>query len=560
MVVTPDSYITLLKCPLKLDNNNQITFTDATAQYNYFNGLTKLTHSAFSYIRKDGVVRIPTHTEANDGLPTYEDLLGYNYCMYKNTHYKDKWFYAYITDVQYQNDGMTSISIETDPFQTWQFDIVYKSSFIEREHVADDSIGLHTIPEDIEHGPYIINDYSEYGGFEVATAKPVIGTTWVPSNTPGIQSANIHGGVSSGLYYMAFKTNTDAQKYICAMDGFGRGDSIVTIFMVPSFLITIGSWTQATLHSKKNNDSGGTDPEDYTIEFALLPNSTGSVNYSTDKTVAINTALNGYTPKNNKLFCYPYNYLLVTNNNGANAEFHYEEFTGNSPQFKMTGVASPGCSIKCFPSNYKSFTPGTGTTIHPGFNEGIMAGKFPIGSYKNDSFVNWMTQQSVNVLMNKVGAAVKIVGAIAGADSLAGSSGTDPAYGGLFSAQAQYVSERYQHALVAPQASGNINGGDVSFGFDEMNFGFYKMSIKAEYAAIVDNHLSQFGYRVNRLAIPNINKRPKWDYMKTYAINLEGNIPENDLIKLRRMFDNGCTFWHDTAYFLDYSQNNKLTV
>lgn len=555
MVVTPDSQIILLKSPLKLDNNNQITFSNATDQYNYFNSLTKLTHSAFSYIRKDGVVRIPTHQEANDGLPTYEDLLGYNYCMYKNTHYKDKWFYAFITGIQYQNDGMTTIQLETDVFQTWQFDLVYKNSFIEREHVSDDTIGLHTVPENLEHGSYVINDYTEYGGFEVATSKVVVATTWVPSNTPGIQSAQVHGGVSSGLYYMCFKTNTDAQKYICAMDGFGRGDSIVSIFMIPNFLATIGTWYNATLHSKKNNDSGGTDPEDYAIEFALLPNSTGAVILTGDKTVSLNTTINGYTPKNNKLFCYPYNYLLVTNNNGANADFHYEEFTGNSPVFRIAGVASPGCSIRCYPTNYKSFTPSL-VTFNAGFNEGITAGKFPVGSYKNDSFVNWMTQNSVNVLMNKVGAVAKIGDMLLNSSELGGNPPS--AYKGLFAQQAQYVSERYQHALVAPQASGNINSGDVSFGLDEMNFGFYKMSIKAEYAQIIDNHLSQFGYQVNRLATPNFHKRTYWDYMKTFNIYLEGNIPEKDLDTLRQLFDNGCTFWHNTSHFLDYSQTNSI--
>lgn len=553
MVITPNSTIVLLKSPLKLDNNNQITFTDATAQFNYFNSLTKLTHSSFSYIRKDNVVRIPTHKEPNDGLPTFEDLLGYNYCMYQNTSYSNKWFYAFITDIVYQNDGMSAITIETDAFQTWQFDIVYMNSFIQREHVSDDSIGLHTLPEGIEHGPYVINDYTEHGGFEVATSKVVIGTTWVPSNTPGIQSQIIHGGVNSGLYYMVFKTGADAQKYISAMDGFGRGDSIVTIFMIPSFMVNISTWTQATLNSKKNNNDGTTSNEDYSIEFALLPNTSGSVNLLTDKTVSLNSTINGYTPTNNKLFCYPYNYLLVTNNNGGNAEFHYEDYTGNAPNFKITGVASPGCSIKCFPTNYKSFTPASGSTVHPGFNNGLMAGKFPVGSYKNDSFVNWMTQQSVNTKMAMVGTITNI-----GLQTFGGEGGTDNFYGGLFNQQARYLSERYQHSLVSPQASGNINGGDVAFGYDEMNFGFYKMSIKSEYAEILDKHFSQFGYQVNRLATPNIHKRSNWDYMKTNSVNLEGNIPEKDLATIRSLFNNGCTFWHTTQYFLDYSRTNSI--
>ena len=42
MIVVPDSDIILIKSPLKLDNYNQITFSDATAQYNYFHGLPHL--------------------------------------------------------------------------------------------------------------------------------------------------------------------------------------------------------------------------------------------------------------------------------------------------------------------------------------------------------------------------------------------------------------------------------------------------------------------------------------------------------------------------------------
>ena len=51
-------------------------------------------------------------------LETIYDVLRfiqYNYCMYKNDSYKDKWFYAFITDIKYINDGMSEL-IETDVF------------------------------------------------------------------------------------------------------------------------------------------------------------------------------------------------------------------------------------------------------------------------------------------------------------------------------------------------------------------------------------------------------------------------------------------------------------
>lgn len=56
--------------------------------------------------------------------------------MYKNSNYSNKWFYAYITRMEYENDGMTNIYITTDVFQTWQFDLNFKESFIEREMLA----------------------------------------------------------------------------------------------------------------------------------------------------------------------------------------------------------------------------------------------------------------------------------------------------------------------------------------------------------------------------------------------------------------------------------------
>ena len=549
MVIVPNSEVRLLISPLKLDDNNQITFSSLVNQQNYFYGLPRLTFLNLTYVRKDNVLRIPTHQAPNDGLPTFEDLLAYNYCMYRNLAYKDKWFYAFVTKVEYQNDGMTEVTLETDAFQSWQFDLQYKSSFIEREHVSIDDVGVHTLPEGLEHGPYVCKYYDEITSYSYETSKVIVGTTWLPNNTPNLPSSQVYGGVFSGIYYMAFDPG-NAKKFILALDGLGRGDAIVTVFTAPNALCTPGTSFSATLHSKINNDDGTTSDHDYAISGTFITNTLSSVNLVTDYTVSLDSTLYGYTPKNKKLLCYPYNYLLVSNNQGQNAEFHYEDFSNNTPIFNCTGVLSPGCSIKLFPKNYQ-WIPDSSTN-HPGFNSGLMAGKLPICSYQNDSFVNWMTQQSVNVLMKQVSTGVDIAMMTATGGQIGG-GGT-----GLFSQQANYLSERYQHALVSPQASGNINGGDVSFGYGESGFSFYKMTIKPEYAQMIDSFFDQFGYKTSRVAIPNIHKRSNWDYIKTTSVNLEGPIPEDDMLKIKGLFDNGCTFWHTTTYFLDYTQTNSI--
>ena len=555
MVIVPNSKLYLLKSPLKLDNNNQITFANATAQYNYFVSLPRLYYENVTYIRKDNVLRFPTHKEANDNLPTFEDLLTYNYVMYQNTSYKNKWFYANITDVVYQNDGMTEISIETDAFQTWQFDIVYKNSFIEREHVSDDTVGLHTIPEGLEHGPYICNYYDEITNFKLDTSKIIIGTTWLPSNTPNIQSAQIYGGVFSGVYYVAFDyTGVDAKNFILALDGLGRGDAIVTIFMCPTALLGNLTGFTGTLHSYINNDDGSTSAHDFSISGYFVGNDYGGKIVGTDTSITVQQTLNLYQPKNNKMYCYPYNYVLITNNCGSSAEFHYEDFNSNTATFSVVGTFGPGCSVKLFPKGYKKIS--DSVSNHPGWNDGIVSTKFPVCSWQNDSYVNWMTQQSVNVFTNQVGAGFNIAGMVL--NSSEGTGNPASAYSGLYNQQARYISERYQHALVSPQSSGSINSADIAWAFGEGNLAYYKMTIKAEYAKMCDDFLSQFGYKVNRLGIPNIHKRTYWDYMKTTSANLEGDIPEKDMLQIRNLFDNGCTFWHDATKFLDYSQNNSI--
>ena len=84
------------------------------------------------------------------------------------------------------------------------------------------------------------------------------------------------------------------------------------------------------------------------------------------------------------------------------------------------------------------------------------------------------------------------------------------------------------------------------------------MTIKQEYARIIDNFFSAYGYRVNSYKLPNLTGRTYWNYIKTIGCNITADIPQEDLQEIKDMFDNGITLWHDTSKFLDYSQNNTI--
>ena len=547
MLIIPNSRIILLKSPLKLDNYNQITFANATAQYNYFYGLTKLELNNATYQRKDETLYFPTHIKEGDNLPVFEDLLEYNYCMYQNTSYSNKWFYAFITDIKYDNNGMSVITLETDVFQSWQFNITYMNSFIEREHVSDDTIGLHTIPEGLETGEYIVNASGDIEStkFNYTKMHVCIGLSWIPDNTPNMYNANrLMGGVYSGLYYLVFKETGDAAKFIQAYAHEGKVENIICLFMIPEVLAAITnstSWYEA--------DYGGqTD-----IHFIPLHGSTGAINITQNISITSPTTLNGYTPKNNKLFCYPYNCLSITNNVGTQAEFRYEDFTSNSPSFDLIGVQTPSTSMWLFPKNYK-----LDTTAKSGYNWGLPLAKIPQGSWNADMYTNWMTQNGINILGIKLDAATtQALGGSVQALIGAGSLDTEGIGGGL-GKMLGAIQTQYKASMIPNQIGGQVNAGDITFAYDKLSPTYYKMSIRYEYAKMIDDFFTMYGYKVNRLATPNIHKRSNWDYIKCVDANLEGAIPENDLNKIRKLFNNGCTFWHTTQYFLDYSRTNSI--
>ena len=148
MIVAPETEIYLLKSPLRVDEAQQIDFPNATAQVNYFQSLPKLALLNATFQRENGRMYVNFNIEA---------IRNYNYVMYKNRQYSNKWFYAFITSLSYEGNTVTGVQIKTDVFQTYMFDYEIKRSYVKRETVDDDTFGRHLIPENVDTGEYILN-------------------------------------------------------------------------------------------------------------------------------------------------------------------------------------------------------------------------------------------------------------------------------------------------------------------------------------------------------------------------------------------------------------------
>lgn len=515
-VIAPNSDIYLLKTPFEMDEQNTLTFANATAQYNYFIGLSnKLLLEDATYQRKEGVVR---------WAGKFDDIIGYNYCMYRNTNYSNKWFYAFIEDIKYINDSTTEIKLKTDVYQSWAFDIVYNKMFVEREHVNDDTIGLHTIPENLETGEYIVNSADYYNGLD--NLKYVIQCTEWSGSSANKPLATNYGGVymAGGAYVCS--NMTEVVNILSAFDSRGKADAVYSVYMIPANFITT---TQGELQYPGQNAP-----------------------ITANKSITKVNTINGYTPTNKKVLTFPFTYMLLSNNNGSSNILHYERFSGSTCDFTIKAVPTLGGSIKIIPTNYDSNL----------YSEemGIMAGKFPTLNWSTDAYTNWLTQNSVNIGLGIASSAITIVGGLGmmatGGGAIAGGSSVVSGAMGI----AQTLGSVYEHSLQPNSAKGNTNGGDINVCSGKNGFFFYRMTIKKEYAEVIDHYFNLYGYKVNEVKLPNITGRTNWNFVKTINCNIHGDIPQRDLLEIKELFDKGITFWHNPLTFLDYSQSNTIVT
>lgn len=537
-VITPNSDVILLKVPLEMDNNNQLTFANATAQYNYFSSLTKITFDNFTYQRKDNSINVPA---------LVDNLYGYNYVMYRNTNYSNKWFYAFVTNMEYVNDSVTKLIIKTDSWQTWQFDLTYKPTFVEREHVNDDTIGANTIDEGFDLGKYIINTSTTIKPDKTVKDSDNNTISWIhPIFFQVTELVGTVAGTSqwfnaeynrifSGLYYFACCSLSDARSIINQYDSAGKGDAIVSIFMAPKEFLD---------GAIKISGNGST---------VYIPANTAYIaTLKSTSTITRPTALDNYVPKNNKLYTAPFSYVYVTNNAGIDTTFNFEDFADATPKFYLGGALGQGCSIKLCPVSYKKYTANAEV-----FEYGITGAKYPVCAWASDYYTNWVTQNAVNIAASfgkvGLGAAVGVLSPFGGTGALIGGGAS------LLSTALNAMARHYEASVIPDQAKGNANTSDLLLGW-ERYFTVDCMSIRYEIAKSIDEFFSAFGYKVNRIKTPNITGRTNWNFVKTSSCYIEADIPQDDLEEIKSMFDKGITFWHNPTTFMDYSQSNAVVI
>lgn len=252
----------------------------------------------------------------------------------------------------------------------------------------------------------------------------------------------------------------------------------------------------------------------------------------------------------------------MSNNNGGNNILQYEKFNGVNCNFTIAGIPTTNASIKCTPTNYST----SGDEVE---EEGIVAGKYPLTNWSKDNYADWLLTNSASLNTQKAyGEAYGNIGLIGlmlsaglsvatGGLGLLGMAGSGIAMGKGYQQLEQAIALDTDHRKIPDSAVGLASAGDINFANQKTGFFFYHYSIKREFAKMIDDYFSMYGYKVNSLEIPLLSTRTNWNYLKIIDPNIEGdNIPEKDINKYKQMLTQGITFWHNPNTFRDYSQSN----
>lgn len=510
MYVEPSTNIRILKgVPLDNSYTNTLYFENATAQYNYFSAQTKHLLTNYSFIRAE---RGQMLVKIGVG-----DLYDCSYLMYQNSSFSSRWFYAFITSVEYVNNNTTRIYFEIDTLQTWYFDWSYAPCYIERTHTPTDNIGDNVVPENLELGDYIMGSGQQTS--LCTNPKICIAATFYARYTGGTgqrwtlkdAAGHMYGGVYSGITFNYVDTEEEANEIIEQATADKKQDGIVAIFMVPAFL----------------SGNSFSPPDELSYSFGK-PVKGGSID--------------GYTPKNSKLFTYPYSFLYVTDNSGNAANYKYEYFSSNPCVLRLAGDISSSPAATLYPVNYKG--------IGNNYNESMTLGGFPQCAYNVDSYKAWLAQSGASWGVGLAGSVATSIGGLFTGNPFAVVGGL----GGIVnSLQAVTVA-----SAQPPQARGNSSS-SVQFANKFKEFYMYPTSIRAEFARIIDNFFTMYGYAVHECARPVTKNRPRWTYIKTIDCQINNvNAPSDEVAKAKQITDKGITYWVNAGDISNYSLDNGV--
>lgn len=582
---SPSGKILFGSVPWDNGYTNVRLYTNLTDQYNDIVSRMTLSSTGYKYIGRNRTLDVSIAADR---------MYHCNYCMYKNESLTDGWIYCFITDVQYINDHTSRITLETDVFQTYLYNVDWTipACFIERETVPSESTKyLVTNEPDFSLDYRIISETSYSFSSD---AYVVIVTSETPTDEYKLNIENwlnkegwsavpakttIYKGNALGANFYVIPqplgdTNKEAlTNFLNHMTWAGASDAIIGIFTAPTFAFEGIGGREQIFTSTSGPDSRSTTQRTFEVP------SRGST-------------VDGYSPHNAKLLYYPYTYCKVSDGNCSSVDLKYELLDDNTIAIKYTPSLSCQCAV--LPVKY------AGTSFN--FDFGFVTKCGTQGTWNSDQYGNWLAQNAGKIALSVVGvglAAYTGGASLASATAALSAANTIRDSDGYFTQQRasgleQYGATTHQQATSTLGGAAAAAGGiaatlrdssmkpsitkgqanqDLLHSTGLQGVRAFKYQVRSELAQQIDEFFDRWGYSVSRIESVNITSRPSWNYVKTSGAAAKSynsgagssapfsrgrGTPAAALAIINKAFDSGVTFWHTTSSYGNFNLDNSL--
>lgn len=520
--IAPDTDIYLLanvECDKSYDNVKY--FATKNAQHTYMSSkiVKSFTNQSYGRVNK-GTFRL---------FCKADDVYQCNYLMFQNTAFGNKWFYAFINSIEYVSNNTSEVSFTIDLFQTWFLDCTVGQCFVEREHVTDDSIGAHTLNEDVPTGEMItaieerLSDYSkEYVyGVEICISDTQLNGI---ANQPTWFDKPVLSGVFQGSKIGTTENGNELLSFLNNVISAGYQSTIIQVFTIPK---------------------------------SLAPSLIGVTIETLKKLPDLPVKFGDYTPVNNRLYSSPFVDYVVYAPTGDKMILHPELFNDSENKSVIfSGNQGTNPQVICNPFRYKnSLTKNKteGFTLNYGIKGSFLydAYQAEIASYGvgevGGSILKWLPK-----VISGASYAAQSISPLISAESLNYSNVSSgfAGVGSIVGTIGDYLKETHDTSKLS-----GASGGNVLWAQQILDAFVQVRQVREEYARIADNYFSMFGYKVCRLKVPNIATRPSWNFVKCSTVTVTGAIPADAEELIVSVLKKGVTFWKTS--FGNYTANNK---
>lgn len=496
-------------------------FDNKSQQEAYFAGKTVLyTSNENSYTR---------HTLQYIAVDlNIEELWNADYIMYQNLTMGNKWFYAFVTNLEMKAPSTTWIYFEIDVMQTFMFDVKPIEAFIERQHFGVENRGkLFFAPENIGTGDAYVtvatqtvdNSNLSNSAFLILSTVSLSksGGTFDDPEIVGASGSLINNLPSGCNYYVIGGVSggeiTDLFEALNEYPWISKG--IIGLTILPKSLLTGFTYVTEQLPDGTPIDriKSGSGATVETVFSENIFSHFENVNYQ-------------------KLLMYPFSYVELSAQNGTTIKVLPQYCTNGNLTILRTGILPPSPEIKYYMSGYCG--------LGNGYDESITINDFPAFPVQDTSYLTQWEKynrkydiNSGGLLGNFIGNAINNpLGAIGGFTST------------LTTARNMRLDFNYADTN-PPSLATQAGGSALNFATNRMGLTIRWKMVAPQVRKIIGDYFKLWGYSCKEVLTVNPNKMSRFDYIETRDCHVSGSVPVEFISKIESIYDSGIRFWHD---------------